>query len=167
MGKKAFARLLTLAQEGEVNGRGRARPGAFQRRRSPFHPSDHHAIQIPTFSGPFESAITQSIVIEVTTVSSLGYSRAMEDCVKASTLLLQRRFSATPYLSGGNGLDEAERGEPPLILSCCDGTRDCQERGRLVFTLCCCEEFGTSEIALVLGETICCPSTACFSSGPP
>jgi len=33
-----------------------------------------------------------------------GYAMAMEDCVKASTLLLQLRFSARPYLFGGMDL---------------------------------------------------------------
>jgi hypothetical protein len=67
----------------------------------PSHPSppffgEHYPVRMAAASGPFESAITQPIMFEVTTVPALGYPRAMEDCAKASTLLLQRRFSAMP-----------------------------------------------------------------------
>jgi hypothetical protein len=50
-------------------------------------------------------------------VLALGYSRAMKDYIKASTLLLQRRFISEASSVQGNGLDEAARGEPPLIPS--------------------------------------------------
>jgi len=84
--------------------------------------------------GPIESAVTKSIIICGYCSVHGGVLKGDGGLCRASMLVVQRRFSAKPSSVQGNGFDEVERGEPPLIPGYRHDTRDrleCHHQGPL------------------------------------